>query len=85
MPTMLLWVLEAACSTVRDTNLTHIPDDTKFWWGKCKLQGGLEQHHISPTIAVLAPVSRPPQAYGDIGVPYDQHTEKGKKVSFLNR
>lgn len=65
----VLWALEAAYATVRDIILAQVPDDTKCWWGKCKLQGGLASHPISPT-GVLAPVSQPAQTCNDIGV-YD--------------
>lgn len=57
--------------------MNHIPDDTKCWWIKCKLQGGLEPHLISPTV-VLAPVCPPVLAYDDRGEPFDQHIEKEK-------
>lgn len=67
--------LEAACATVRDINLAQVPDDTKCWRGKCKLQGGLAPHPILP-IGALAPASQPAQNYNDIGVYGDQHREK---------
>lgn len=77
MSIRLLWIRKATRFTVRDINMNHIPDDTKCWWIKCKLQGGLEPHLISPTV-VLAPVCPPVLAYDDRGEPFDQHIEKEK-------
>lgn len=69
--------LEAAHVTVRVIILAQVPDDTKCWQGKCKLQGGLASHPISP-IGALAPASQPAQSYNDIGVYGDHHIEKEK-------